>query len=188
MLSIKEKKLEMLYQFYAANGDKLTMEAIAEGIGITPKTIFNRYHTREEMEQVLQNHWRGQVLLQLDKKLEFCNNSVEKLLFFINELLASQNSTACFFEREMAMRADFTNTPDPVFANFVQKIIDSDSDHEIFSDSFNPEIYSHYFIYFIFNILSKNKDAQYVDFLLKPVLTQVGADILADIDVARLLD
>ncbi len=188
MLNLKERKLDTLYHFYIENGDNLTIEEIAEGIGVTPKTIFNRYHSREEMENELQIYWRQQILNDVNSKMEFCNNQVEKLLFLINEILTAQKSSAFFFERELEMRKIFGNEPDNSFAYAVQQIIDEDKNFFIFSERVNPEIYSQYFIYVIFNILVINKNPQLIDFLLTPILTDEGVEILSDIDIERLLE
>ncbi len=187
MLNLKERKLDTLYHFYVENGDKLTIEEIAEGIGVTPKTIFNRYHSREEMENELQIYWRQQIINEVNRKMEFCSNQVEKLIFFIDEILTAQKKAPFFFERELHLRRLFGEDPDPAFACAVQNIIDEDKDFAFFSSMVNPEIYSYYFVYVIFNVLSVNRNPQHIDFLLKPALTEAGFEILSDIDVERLL-
>lgn len=188
MLNLKERKLDTLYRFYIENGDNITIEEIAEGIGVTPKTIFNRYHSREEMENELQIYWRQQILKDVNRKMEFCNNQVEKLLFLINEILTAQKSSAFFFKRELEMRRIFGNEPDNCFAYFAQKILDEDTRYDFFSDTFNADVYSKYFIYVIFNVLSVNKEPQLIDYLLKTILTEEGLNVLSDIDIERLLE
>ena len=42
----QQQKLEKLFAFIKDNGFHQTMEGIAAGINVTPKTLFNRYQPK----------------------------------------------------------------------------------------------------------------------------------------------
>ncbi|MCQ2285950.1 MAG: TetR/AcrR family transcriptional regulator [Bacteroidales bacterium] len=188
MIELKEKKLQELYQYYLDNGADHTMEEIAAGIGVTPKTIFNRYHSREEMEDMLQTYWRTRIIEKWKEKQPFCNNPIENLLFLLNEMLISEIQSSVFFLREQQLRSDFSEEIDDLFSSSIREIIEADKNCTYFSSSFNSETYSRYFVYVVFFILSKDKNAHYIDYLFKPILTDQGLDMLSDIDIETFLN
>ena len=47
MKKIEERKLHQLFLLYSQKGFDYTVEQIAAMLGVTPKTIYNRYQTKE---------------------------------------------------------------------------------------------------------------------------------------------
>ncbi|MEG2071338.1 MAG: TetR/AcrR family transcriptional regulator, partial [Bacteroidales bacterium] len=100
----KDQKLEALYHYFISNGFDHTIEEIAQGIGVTKKTLFNRYENREGMEKSVMDHWHQVLLSRFYNKCQFCNNAIEKIVIFVCEIKLSYHNETQFFTKNFAQK------------------------------------------------------------------------------------
>ena len=123
MKSIKQQKLDTLYRFCNRYGFEQTIEEIAEGIGISKKTFFNRYQNREEMTQIVQQYWRELFKSRFEEKRILCNNPVEIILLFIYEMQVSNKTENFFIQQEIKTGAYIEHFKDGHFIPMIRQVI-----------------------------------------------------------------
>ena len=97
MKKIEERKLHQLFLLYSQKGFDYTVEQIAAMLGVTPKTIYNRYQTKEKMEQCVVDYWELRICRSLESKITSSNSAVESVLVFMYELYLSKKESYPIF-------------------------------------------------------------------------------------------
>lgn len=183
MSLVKEKKLEKLFTFINQHGFDLSVDNISEGIGISKKTFFNRYHHREEMERIIQNYWRDKFKQRFEEKSLLCNNGVEIILLFIFEILASNKKEYPFIQQELKTNTFLSSNQSNNFIFLIKNSIENYNASLCFKTDINIDLYAYFLVYNIFQLLLIHKQVDIVEFILLPLLTEEGKIMLADVNL-----
>ncbi|MDR3048177.1 MAG: hypothetical protein LBU51_11340 [Bacteroidales bacterium] len=185
--TVSFEKDDQLYRFILENGFSCSIEQMAVGIKVEKKTLYNRYLNRKNLEITVGNHWKILFIDRLYDKFDQCNNSLEKLLFFILELQKSYVKESIFFQKEIDETAHNNDSPRHPFLLILDTIIAEGQKENLFQE-INTTIYTSYLlhnlIYFYFN---KIRAREIITFLLAPLLTPKGLEYYLQIDINRFL-
>ena len=188
MSSLQERKLRQLYEFYLKNGFSSSAEEIAEALGISQRTIFNRYKTLENLKKEVLNYWRFSFYERIEARLPLCNNDVEKLLYFIYELKRSSRNEPDFFRIESNTGGFLQNNPGS-FIEMTTKILEKGISNASFEIGYDLETFA---IYLLFNIIYlyilQKQDTTIILFLLLPILTDAGKEEIESLDLNDFLE
>ena len=80
-------------------GYNVSIDAMAQGINVTPKTLFNRYQNKENMENTVQRHWYNLFWEHFQEKQKQCNNAIEQLIILACDIKASATTEKIFFNK-----------------------------------------------------------------------------------------
>ena len=180
-------KIEPIYKYYLDNGFNHSLQKIADAVSVTKKTLFNRYLSKENMELCIIDYWQTKSNERMAQRMEFANNSVEKLMMFLFELQYCKNNELHLFQKskEFFLEKPVQNTPcvkqlEAIFRMGAQeKLFRSDSDIKLFS----------YFFLFntLFLLLSDNLIyTEFIAFIFEPILTEKGKVVFKDIDIEQI--
>lgn len=184
----KEKKLEELYHYFLEKGFTISTDKISEALGITKRTIFNRYRTLENLEKEIMYFWRISFKKRFEEKSQYCNNEVEKLLYFIYELKISQYREADFYKKEFESKA-FLHHHDDSFVHIVEKILEEGVSNGYFRTGINMEVYSRYLLFnLVYLFIPELPNGGIVYYLLIPILTEEGHDVIKTINITEFLN
>ena len=186
----KQGKIKTLFSYIQRYGFNQSLENIALGIGITKKTLFNRYKSREGLEKEVFNFWKQSVIERYRNRSLFTNNAVEKLIFFIYELKKCKELEAHFFDREIKI-TDFELIDDERSFQFViWKILNEGKLEEVISSQISSCSWGHLLHFNIFNLIlhdEKNVNIDFIISLISPLLTKEGNEILTSLNLERLM-
>lgn len=182
-MSVKEKKQQELLIFFQQNGFDKSIDEIAEGLGITKRTIFNRYQTVQNIECEVLEIWKIDLIKTLNDKFELCNHGIEKLLFTIHELKRRHLKEHDFFERIFQKHPRHSLFLEPI----IDEIIFSDFKKGYFNEFIDRKSYIPFFIYNVVYYLTENSSIDVVLYTLYPILSERGYELLRDIDLDILL-
>lgn len=182
-MSVKEKKEQELLDFFRQNGFNNSIDDIALGLGVTTRTIFNRYKTVANIENEVLRIWRDELEKRLYTKFELCNHSIEKLLFIIHEL------KRCYFrENDFFTKTILKPSPDLQFLEkMMNDLILSEMKKGYFNEFTECESYTPFLIHNIIYYLTENPSIHIILYALQPILSERGYELLRDIDLDILL-
>lgn len=187
MTELEEKKLDKLFNFIVENGFKYTMEELAVLNDMAPRTIFNRYKTKTNMERELVLLWQSKMKQRFKDKITFCNNSVEAILLIACEIVQSEKLESSFFQlkaRDLLSGNSYGNTE---WENCLIDIVLTDNGL-CFDSRVSKEVFSRYFFtMLLYHLSTKQLSVEILSLLVLPILTLVGREYFYEIDVERLL-
>lgn len=186
MKSIKQQKLDVLFRFCNQYGFEQTVDEITIGIGISKKTFFNRYQNREEMTKMIQQYWRELFKSRFKAKEILCNNNVEIILLFIYELQVSNRVEPFFIKQEILSEAYLEHLKENHFIPMIRKVVIDGINNECFDANIDIDLFCHYFIYNIFKLYLIQMNTDLISYLLQPLLTEFGKELIEDIDLERM--
>lgn len=189
-MTITEQKLESIFVCYKTKGFSPTTAQIAEDVGITKKTLFNRYQTKENLEKLVLQYWQKQSMVRLDERCEFANNEVEKLLLFLYELQHCKRIEPVFFEKTKVDSMLFGESGNSHFLDKVCFILQLGKKSELFQFETDAIVYAGFFLQTVFHVLlvKESINTDYVSLIIYPILTQKGQLVIQDIDIEQFFD
>lgn len=188
MKKSEERKLQLLLKHYAENGFDHTVEETARILHVTKKTLFNRYQTKESMETAAMRYWQKYTRDMVEEKCAHANNSVESLLFLICEIGRMQETTEPLFQRKIADIMGENRYGDKEMKSLLSDILDIGCKEGSIQPDQNFNAYIPYFLLNVFIYTSQREmTADIVGFLLHPLLSEKGQEMLDAINVEALL-
>lgn len=180
----QQQKLEQLFLFLKNNGFNLTMENIASGIRVTPKTLFNRYQNKENMEQQVQNYWREKFWIRFQEKQNYCNNAIEELILLAIELNQSYSEERHFFHREFQIDTMLKEGISPIFLKYTSDIINSGVEKGLFREQLVTNKFTDYFLFNICTLfLNRSFKSDILRYIFVSLLTDYGRTVFNEIDL-----
>ncbi len=184
----EERKLQLLLKHYAENGFDHTVEETAQILHVTKKTLFNRYQTKESMETAAMRYWQKYTRDRVEEKCAHANNSAESLLFVICEIMYTKKVTEPLFKRKIHDLIGENQYGNDEIKNLIFNILDIGCKEGTIIEGLNFNAYVPFFLMNVFIYTSQQKmAADVVEFLLSPILTEKGRDMLDEIDIESLL-
>ena len=112
-MNYQDSKIEPIFRFYLDRGFEHSLQKVADAVHITKKTLFNRYLSKENLEFCIVNYWQKKSNERIVQRVEFTNNSVEKLMMFLLELQYCKNFEPHFFQKmkELFLKKKGSNYP-----------------------------------------------------------------------------
>ena len=184
MTPSEEKKIKQLLEFYAEYGFDHSVEKIAEYLSVTPKTLYNRYQTKDKMELSAMLFWQKHFRQLLEEKCNHTNNSIEALLLIAYHIKELPEQNPHIFTRKMQDLLGPNYFGNEEMRLLVFKIIEAGK-HE---KSIRPELNQHAFEpYYVFGAYcfsyKRHLSSEFVEYALAPILTDKGRKMLAAIDI-----
>ena len=187
MSSAKDKKREQLYRFCSANGLFASTDEIANALGITTRSIFNRYQTLEMLRDDMMCCWYTHFKERLIEKFDSCNNEVEMILCFIHELQYASQSEPDFFQRESNAKGFLM--PEHGFIDIVDHLLYSGQKNDFFKKTKSFENYTPFFLFnLIYYYIPLSRKADTINHVIDPILTTEGRELLDAIDLVSFFE
>lgn len=181
-MALAKSKTNTLFQYYLQNGFDHTVDEIAIALGVTHKTFFNRYGSKANSIQAARKYWHDLISERFRTKMLQCNHSVEELLFFVLEIQLIRKNEMVFFQFENEVRYFITDeTP---LKDILESILQKGIRHYHFEESIDRDSYIPFLIQNLCDYLpiAENK-VQTIKYLLLPLLTERGQELLEELDI-----
>ena len=179
-------KIEPIYKFFLDNGFNHALQKIADAVHISKKTLFNRYISKENLELCVVHYWQKKSNDRLAQRMEFANNSVEKLMMFLFELQYCKNAELHLFQKskEVFIEKSIQNSP---HIKQLETILKMGMKEELFQFDSDPIIFAYFFLFnTTFLLLSDNLIyTEFISFIFEPILTEKGKVVFKDIDIEQ---
>lgn len=172
-----QKKIEEIYQYYMSYGFGHSVEEIAAQMGITKKTFFNRYHSKENSAKLSFDLWMRKLAGRVRERQLACNNVVEALVVFIVEMqaIAVEETSYYTFAAEHNLMMD-VKAP---FAKIVMEALQAGKQHYQILESLNIPTYTTFFLFNVFHyVMDKKLDGDLVRYLLTPAMNERGMELM----------
>ncbi|MBP1672228.1 MAG: hypothetical protein H6Q25_43 [Bacteroidetes bacterium] len=205
-MSPNQKNITPFYHFFVQFGFDYTLEEIAERVGVTKKTIHNRFISRQNLENKVLKYYQDHFITQFQNKIEFSNHSIESLLLLIFDLETSIIREFPLFYKANGIHNHFsffeTHFLIPIV---IQIVLKGQQAGDLYGD-IDPKKYAHLFIYHIFtiylqdavseingllmdtekekkSIINRTIQTEYIEFILMSILTDQGKQKLKQVDL-----
>ena len=185
-MNIKKKHLLALYHFYLEHGFDYSTEKIANEIGITKKTLFNRYRNKQNMECVVQRFWREQFDEKLKKNHELYDNAIEELLLFVMEFKKSYEKERFFFQRELENDSFLNNLEKTGFIAFLKELLIRGIQQEYIKKNTDLNLYARFFIHSILYYCTEDSSKQIIYYIFLPILTEKGNEFFVHLKIWKM--
>jgi len=180
-------KIEPIFNFYLTNGFKLSIQKIADTVNITKKTLYNRYQSKENLEQCVMEFWGKFSCERVKQRTEYANNAVEKLILFLFELQYCRKHEFHFFSK---MKELFLGNIEYDCQHIKQlnSIFNTGIEENFFRFACDQKVFTYFFLFNTLYILLNNEllNTDYLPFLLEPILTDKGRVAFKDIDIEQI--
>lgn len=189
MSDLQQKKLHQLYLFIKSNGFDLSVENIAAGINVTPKTIFNRYQNKENMETMVLQYWCNLVWNKFQEKQKQCNNAIEKLLILSSDIKRSAVEDQILFTKARYALNNWDNNFKANFLANVQNIINEGIAQGLFKEEHQKSNFVKFMLHnFSTLFLSPCFKEDYFQYIFIPLLTDYGKVIFNEINLESFIN
>lgn len=177
-------KIHIVYEFFLKEGFQHTVEEIAEAVKVTPKTLFNRYQTKANMEHEARRYWHQRVRQRLMEKTEYCNNAVEKLVLLLCECKDCLHREKHYFLKEVEQIFPLGEN---AFYQCLNYFIKEGKEDELLSDTVNQEEYAEFFLHNVFSFFPQHLNQETFFHLLSPVLVSESQNLFNQIDINKII-
>lgn len=180
----QRKKIDRLYRYFSENGFDFSLDEVSKAVGISKKTIFNRYESRRNMEQMVCEYWLICFDERFSIKSKACNNPVEELLLFIYEIIWSSRKETFLFDKIRTNFSVLLTTGEDSLQNRVTAIILKGMEDDCFKNIWDNILqYSQFLIFGIVYLYHDQlQNPEMLHYLLSPLLTEKGEQIVNEID------
>ena len=182
---LNQQKTFDIFHYYLKNGFDHTTDEIVAAMGISRKTFFNRYEGKAQSVEIARQFWHTCIQDRIREKSLECNHPVEELLLFIWEMRNIRKTEGTFFQ--YALQHKLFTSDDSPFMSILSTLIQKGIRQYHFQEDINIPLYSTFFLHNVCveEDLGLNQD-QVIRYLLLPLLTERGMELLNDVDMAYL--
>lgn len=184
MESHSTRKTHALYSFFLKEGFNHTVEEIAKALHVTPKTLFNRYQTKGNMELSARRYWHQQIQQRLMAKAAYCNNAVEKLVLLLCECEACIRLETSYFQKEAAQ---FFSMEENAFNLCLHQFIEEGQREQLLNPAVNQEEYAVFFLHNLFFFFPQHLQAESFYHILSPLFLPESHHIYNQIDINHII-
>ena len=163
------------------------MQEVADTVQITKKTLFNRYVSKENLERCLIDYWQIKSCERMERRMEFANNAVEKLMMFLFDLQYCRNNEFHFFQKAKKRFFENSEQKSSLFITQLGSIFNMGGKEELFQFESEPKVFAYFFLFNVLFILLKDTliNTDYIPFLLSPILTESGKMVFKEINIEQ---
>ncbi|MCL2167848.1 MAG: hypothetical protein FWH59_01840 [Lentimicrobiaceae bacterium] len=179
-------KIDPIFRYYLSNGFKHSLQAVAASVGISKKTLFNRYISKVNLERSLIEYWQKKTCDRFLIRTEFSNNAVEKLLMFLFELQYCKKNEFFFFQKNQEAFIEQYEHESP-FIEQLEKIIKLGIKEELFRIDTDIKVFAYFFIFNTLFLLLSDRFlyTEYIPFLFAPILSETGKIVFFEVDIEQ---
>lgn len=182
MTASEKNKLKKIVDFYNENGFDKTIEEICHAVGVTKKTLFNRYGSKKNMEDRAIDLFQELLVLRMEDKISLCNNSVESVIFLIDELYSTSKKSPIFFN-EISRRGCHKK----LYLLMEKMILDGQKKH-FFIEDLSSSLFADFYFQTLFFFIEKGSFCvDIINYIMSPLLTDKGKEALDYMDIENLL-
>jgi len=205
-MSPNQKNITPFYHFFVQFGFDYTLEEIAEKVGVTKKTIHNRFNTRQNLENKVLKYYQDHFIYQFQNKIEFSNHSIESLLLLIFDLETSIIQEFPLFYKANGIHNHFSFFESHFLVPIVVQIVLKGQQSGDFYGDIDSKKYAQLFLYHIFtvylkdavseingllmdtekekkSIINRTIQTEYIEFILMSIVTDQGKQKLKQVDL-----
>ena len=201
-MRVQIKGIEKLYQIFLEEGEQLTTEQIATHCKISKKTLFNRYQSRQNLENQVVEYWKHCFYTTFKAKMKYANNQIEGLLYFVDQLKKSITEEQVFFRLEEKKYLKPAFLQDNFFVHIVEYLIREGIREGFFKSKIDPTTYAIGIIFNLFHLfyypdnlentinhfqLDKDQSLKYISNLIYMLLTSEGIKLFEMISIDQFL-
>jgi len=181
-------KIEPVYRFYLNNGFSHSIQEVANNVCTTKKTLFNRYLSKENLENCLIDYWQLQSCERIAQRMEYANNAVERLMMFLFELQYCRNKELHFFQKMKTFFLRNFKQTNPHFIAQLETLFEMGIEEKLFRFESEQKVYAYFFLFNAMFILLNDSiiNTDYLPFLFQPILTESGKLVFQDIDIEQI--
>lgn len=88
-VSSKDKYIEQVYNLFVAKGLGLSMEEIALGLGLTKKTLYNNFESKEDLIRTVVKYFYKSLEHKIEEAIDNTRNAIEEL-FVISKVIEDE--------------------------------------------------------------------------------------------------
>lgn len=188
MKTSEEKKLSGLLDFYMQFGFDHSVEEVAAYLAVTPKTLYNRYQSKDKMELSAMLYWQRQMRVSIEEKSLQANNCVEALLLVIYLIKELPYNAPHLFMRKMEDLLGINKFGNEEMRTLVLSILQKGKEERSIRTHLNIHTYEPYFLFNTYTFTYRNHiSSDFVYYVLEPALTEKGNRMLAAINVESYL-
>jgi AcrR family transcriptional regulator len=164
------------------------MQEVADAVKITKKTLFNRYQSKENLENSLVDYWQVVSCERMVQRMEFSNNAVEKLMMFLFELQFGRTHEFQFFQKMREVFLEKFEQIKPLYITQLEEIFETGVLEGVFRFESEPRVYAYFFQFNTLFILLSNTtiNTDYISYIFEPILTETGKKVFQDIDIEQI--
>lgn len=188
-MRVKTKGIEHVYQLFLKEGEHLTTEQIAAHCKITKKTLFNRYQSRQNLENQVIEYWKHCFYTTYKVKVKYANNQIEALLYFVDQFKKSITEEQVFFRLEEKKYLKPALLTDNFYVHMVEYLVQKGIDEGYFKSTIDPKTYAISIIFNLFHLfyypdgerspeypqLDRDQSLKYISNMVYMLLTPEGA-------------
>ena len=180
---LNQQKTFDIFHYYLKNGFDHTTDEIVAAMGISRKTFFNRYEGKAQSVEIARQYWHTCIQERFREECLECNHPVEELLLFVWEMRNIRETEGTLFQYELEHNL-FTDDDSP-FMSILDTVIQKGIRNYHFQENINIPLYSSFFLHNICGYEGwDNNMEQIIRYLLLPLLTERGMELLDDADTA----
>lgn len=177
-------KIHAVFEFFLKEGFQHTVEEIAEAVKVTPKTLFNRYKTKANMELAARRYWHQQVRRRLMGKADYCNNAIEKLVLLLCECKYCLHQETHYFLKEKEL---FFTFGENAFYQCLNYFLTEGRERRLLNDVVNQEAYAEFFMHNVFSFFPQHLNQDAFFHLLSPVFVPESQVLFNQIDINQII-
>lgn len=184
MTPSEEKKIRQLLEFYAEYGFEHSVESIAAHLSVTPKTLYNRYQTKEKMELSAMLFWQKCFRKMLEEKCAQTDNSIEALLLIACHIKELPDQNPHIFQRKFDDLLGPNYFGNEELRILIFKIIEDGKSEKCIRPELNQHAYEPFFVFGAYCFSYKRHlSSEFVEYALAPILTEKGRKLLSLINI-----
>lgn len=178
------RKTHDLYSFFLKEGFNHTVEEIAKALHVTPKTLFNRYQTKGNMELSARRYWHQQIRQRLMMKTLYCNNAVEKLVLLLCEVEACIRLETNYFQKEVEKVFALEEN---AFNLCLHQFIEEGLHEQLLNPAVNQEEYAVFFLHNLCSFFPQHIQSESFYHILSPLFLSEAHHIYNQIDINQII-
>lgn len=178
-MSLSEQKKSELYEYYLQNGVNHPVAVIVNALGITHKTFFNRYKSKEASVEICWQYWQELCERMWHNTKNYCNNEIEEMIMLVIFIDKLRDTDKVFFDFTTDKRK-FLDT-DSFFFRTISDTLIRGLKRFYIQESLNIELYTTYLLDNLFLIDPELEQRPvFLSYLLHAAFTERGIEIFEE--------
>lgn len=177
-------KIYAVYDFFLKEGFHHTVEEIASAVKLTPKTLFNRYQTKANMELSARRYWHQQIHRRILEKTSYCNNAVEKMVMLVCESLYCLRKETNYYKKEIE---EVFTREENAFYVCLKQFLKEGQEAQLLNPVVNSWEYSEFFMHNLLFYFPQHPNEDTLFHLLSPVFLPVSQELYNQIDISNII-
>lgn len=178
-MSLSERKIQELFDYYSENGFQQSTEQIVKRLNICHKTFFNRYGNKSNSVEIAWNHWQKICKEKWQHILDNCNHSIEELTMAIYQICQSRKEEPHYYEYTRNNRKYLNR--DSIFYRLVYSVLEKGKQCFHIQENLDLDVYTPFLLNNLFLVEGNCEHAsQTMRYILHPALTERGMELFLE--------